>query len=109
MSPIQAISDLLKQHGVAVDNGAARAEEASKWLAAGFDDAEEVDEWLRAKCFTAEHAQKLEAAGITPAQSALLTKAGAKDYQETIAYKTFKGDLSLDEARRVIESEFWKT
>jgi hypothetical protein len=35
------------------------------------------------------------------------TSAGAADYEETIGYKIIEGDLSLDEARRIITAAFW--
>lgn len=82
---------------------------ARTWIAAGFDAAEEVEEWLRARCFTAEGARLLERAGITPEQAAIRTRAGLGDYEETIAYKLARGDLSHEEARRIITSEFWNS
>lgn len=82
---------------------------AREWLAAGFDDPEEVEDWLRARCFSPASAAALERAGITPEQAALRTRAGSADYEETIAYKLTRGDLSFDEARRIITSDFWNS
>jgi hypothetical protein len=90
-------------HGMNVET-AARA-----WLDAGFTDAEEVDDWLGARCFDPRHAQTLEAAGITPEQAALRTRQGRADYEETVACKFSRGDLTLEEARRIITSDFWNS
>jgi hypothetical protein len=87
---------------VASLEGAARA-----WIDAGFEDTEDIDEWLSARCFSAVGAQSLERAGITPEQAAMLTSAGRSPYEETIGYKVTAGDLSLDEARRIITTAFW--
>ncbi|HYY58079.1 MAG TPA: hypothetical protein VE842_12165, partial [Pyrinomonadaceae bacterium] len=91
----------------AASGGASPEEAAGLWIDAGFEDAEEVDEWLAARCFSATGAHALELAGITPAQAAMRTSAGAADYEETIGYKIIEGDLSLDEARRIITAAFW--
>lgn len=99
----------LREHGSEALGGATAEEAARRWTVAGFDDADEVQGWLQAGCFTPEHAVRLEAAGFTPEQAALRTKAGRGDYEETIAYKTARDDLSLDEARRIITSEFWNS
>ncbi|MBA2338900.1 MAG: hypothetical protein H0V88_00770 [Pyrinomonadaceae bacterium] len=80
---------------------------AQAWIAAGFDDAEEVEEWLAARCFDPRFAETLETAGFTPAQAGIHTKAGANSDEDTIAYKIANGDLSLDEARRIITRVFW--
>jgi hypothetical protein len=80
---------------------------ARRWIAAGFDDAEDVSDWLRARCFSATSAQALDDAGITPEQAALRTTAGVRDYEETLAYKFVHDDLSIDEARRIITNAFW--
>jgi hypothetical protein len=106
---IHLIGETLRRHGddalqSRTVEGAARA-----WLDAGFDDAEEVEDWLAARCFDARHAQTLEAAGITPEQAALRTRAGRADYVETVACKFSRGDLTLDEARRIITSDFWNS
>jgi hypothetical protein len=77
------------------------------WQAAGFDDPEEIAEWLAARCPTPALAQRLEDAGFTPAQAALRTRAGAGNYEDTIARKLSRGDLTFDEARRIITSAFW--
>ena len=104
---LRLIREALHRHGADALDGAAAEEVARRWLAAGFDDAEEVEGWLRARCFKAERAQALEAAGFTPEQAALRTKAGTADYEDTIAYKLNHDDLSLNEARRIITSAFW--
>lgn len=104
---IRLICEVLGRHGVDALGGASSEEVAQQWIDAGFDDAEEVDGWLRARCFKAERAQALEAAGFTPEQAALRTKAGTADYEDTIAYKLNNNDLSINEARRIITSAFW--
>jgi hypothetical protein len=106
---IRLIIEVLDEHGQEALDGATTEETARLWLAAGFDDPEEVDAWLKARCFRASHAQALEAAGFTPEQAALRTRAGAADYEDTIAYKLGRNDLSLNEARRIITSAFWNT
>jgi hypothetical protein len=104
---IQLICEVLNRHGADARGGANVEETAREWIAAGFDDPDEVDGWLHARCFSAERAQALEAAGLTPEQAALRTKAGAADYEDTIAYKINHNDLSINEARRIITSAFW--
>lgn len=106
---VRLICEALSRHGAGALGGRAAAEVARGWIDAGFDDAEEVDDWLRARCFEAERAQALEAAGFTPEQAALRTKAGTAGYEDTIAYKLNHNDLSFDEARRIITSEFWNS
>ena len=54
-------------------------------------------------------ALRLESAGITPEQAAARTTAGATGSDDTIAAKILKGELSFDEARRIITSEFWNS
>ena len=107
---LRSIVEIIERHGEAAGGGGASPEEAARlWIDAGFEDAEEVDEWLAARCFSATGAHALEMAGITPAQAAMRTRAGAADYEETIGYKIIKGDLSLDEARRIITDAFWNS
>jgi hypothetical protein len=106
---IRRISRVLERyHGPALGDAPA-ARVAQEWIDAGFDDPEEVDDWLRARCFRADGARALEAAGITPEQAAIRTQAGSSSYEDTIAYKLARGDLSFDEARRIITSEFWNS
>ncbi len=104
---MRAVCAALTAHGEVALQGAPAASVAYDWLAHGFDDAEEIDEWLRARCFRARHARELERAGFTPAQAAQRTNAGRVAYTDTIAYKLAQGDLTLDEARRIITSNFW--
>jgi hypothetical protein len=107
---LQLIGETLRRHGDDALNGGADAEATARaWLDAGFADAEEVEDWLRARCFDPRHAQTLEAAGITPEQAALRTRAGRNDYEETIACKFSRGDLTLEEARRIITNDFWNS
>lgn len=95
------IKALLAQH--AADEN---ADDAQTWLQAGFD-AEETEAWLAARCFTVAGAVELEEAGFTPEQAAQLTDAGAGNYNDTIAYKVLRGDLSLAAARRLMTAAFW--
>jgi hypothetical protein len=107
---VRLIGDALRRHGGdAVPAGASPEAAARAWLAAGFADAEEVDDWLAARCFDPRRAQTLDAAGITPEQAALRTREGRADYEETVAYKLAHGDLTLEEARRIITSDFWNS
>ena len=103
------ISLVLERHGKMALGGAPAVVVAQAWIDAGFDDPEEVDDWLRAGCSNADGAHALEMAGITPEQAAIRTQAGTADYENTIGYKLTHGDLSFDEARRIITSEFWNT
>ena len=105
---IRSISEVLELHGEAALGDRPALAVAKEWIDAGFDDAEDVNDWLRARCFKAEHASRLEVAGIMPEQAGIKTTAGAADYQDTIGYKVSNDDLSIDEARRIITSEFWK-
>lgn len=105
---IRLISATLDKHGSdALAGGVTLKEAAHCWVDSGFDDPEEIEAWLLARCFEARHAQALEEAGFTPEQAGLRTKAGTADYEDTIAYKLSRNDLSFDEARRIINSLFW--
>lgn len=104
---VRRISEALERHGGAAMGEASPASVAQEWVDAGFDDPEEVEDWLRARCFSADGARALEMAGLTPEQAAIRTEAGTASYEDTIGYKLIHGDLSFDEARRIITSEFW--
>ena len=104
---IGRIAEVLVRHGETALRGGAAEAMAQQWVDAGFDDPEEVDDWLRARCFSAAGTQALEMAGFTPEQAAIRTRAGTSSYEDTIGYKLTRGDLSFDEARRIITSEFW--
>lgn len=106
---VRLICEALSRHEADAPGSATAEEAARAWIDAGFDDPEEVEAWLHARCFDAKRAQALEAAGFTPEQAALRTKAGTADYEDTIAYKLNHNDLSLDEARRIITSAFWNS
>lgn len=105
---LKRICAALAQYGAVVLQGAPVESVAYDWLAAGFDDEEEVVAWLDARCFRARDARRLDEAGITPEQAARRTTAGRGDYEETIAYKLAQGDLTIEEARRIITNEFWQ-
>jgi len=106
---IRTLVEILARYAEARDAVQTLEAAARAWLEAGFDDPEEVSAWLDARCFTATAAQALERAGLTPEQAALRTSAGARPYQDTIGFKFLRGDLSLDEARRIATSEFWNS
>lgn len=106
---LREIAEILERHGVRPAACGPAEKAAREWLSAGFDDPEEVEGWLKARCFDASAARALEDAGLTPEQAALRTRAGAADYEDTVGYKYANGDLSTDEARRVITSDFWDT
>jgi hypothetical protein len=101
------VREVIERHGRAARGRMPLEEAARAWIDAGFEEAEEIDEWLSARCFEAGGAQRLELAGITPQQAAARTTAGRADYEETIGYKVTNGDLSLEEARRLITAAFW--
>ncbi|MDT7602212.1 MAG: hypothetical protein QOF61_209 [Acidobacteriota bacterium] len=103
----RSICRLLEEHGDAALDGAPTETVAYRWLAHGFTDTDEIAEWLAARCFQPDRAHELERAGLTPEQAARRTSAGSGDYEDTIAYKIAQGDLSLEEARRIITSDFW--
>ncbi|HEY0101536.1 MAG TPA: hypothetical protein VGB76_21600 [Pyrinomonadaceae bacterium] len=106
---LHLIGEMLRRYGDDALQSANVEAAARAWLEAGFTDAEEVEEWLGARCFEPRHAQTLEAAGITPEQAALRTRAGRAGYEETVACKFSRGDLTLEEARRIITSDFWNS
>ena len=107
---VRLIGDTLRRHGGDALPAAISPDAAARaWLDAGFTDAEEVADWLAARCFDPRHAQTLEAAGVTPEQAALRTREGRADYEETVACKFSRGDLTLEEARRIITSDFWNS
>jgi hypothetical protein len=97
----------IARHGGAALAGGTAEEAARRWLGRGFADAEEIEDWLAARCFDPAHAHELERAGLTPEQAAARTAAGRGGYEDTIAFKTSRGDLSLEEARRIATSDFW--
>ena len=106
---VRAIVEMLKQHDEVVKEGRPLEQIALEWVVAGFDDAEEIEEWLDARCLKPGGAQALERAGLTPEQAAFRTSAGRGGYEDTVGFKVCKGDLSFDEARRIITSEFWNS
>jgi hypothetical protein len=107
---IRLIAATLRRHGDDALPGGANPDTAARaWLDAGFADADEVEDWLAARCFDPRHAQTLDAAGVTPEQAALRTRQGRTDYEETVAYKLAHGDLTLEEVRRIITSDFWNS
>lgn len=108
-SIIRRIIRALERRGEAALGDATPIDVAQEWLDAGFDDPEEVEDWLRARCFRADGARALESAGLTPEQAAIRTAAGTASYEDTIGYKLIRGDLSLDEARRIINHQFWNS
>jgi len=104
------VIEVLRGYGEAALTYESSVEEAAReWLAAGFTDDEEIEDWLDARCFTAQGALGLEQRGITPEQAALRTRAGTKDYEDTIGYKIINNDLSFDEATRIITNAFWNS
>lgn len=104
------VIEVLRGYGEAALTHQGSVEEAAReWLAAGFTDEEEIEDWLSARCFTAQGALGLEQRGITPEQAALRTRAGTKDYEDTIGYKIINNDLSFDEATRIITNAFWNS
>lgn len=104
---IRAIVAVLQTHGADVTGVRSPVAVAHEWMDAGFEDAEEVEAWIKARCFDAAAAWRLEGAGITPEQAGIHTTAGAGGYADTLGFKLTRGDLSFDEARRIITSEFW--
>jgi hypothetical protein len=102
---VRAVAEVLSRRGepaIGATDAAARA-----WVENGFDDAEEVEAWLDAGCFDAAAARRLEEAGVTPEQAAIRTTAGSTAAEDTLGRKLSRGDLSLEEARRIITREFW--
>ena len=101
------LSAALERHGGAALAGAPAETAAYRWLSHGFADVEDVEDWLAARCFDPARAHELERAGLTPQQAAARTTAGRGGYEDTIAFKIAAGDLSLEEARRIVTSDFW--
>ena len=106
---VREIAAVLAHSAPEATGGREPEEVAREWLEEGFDDAEEVADWLRARCFDAAGARRLEDAGITPEQAAMRTDAGAGDAEDTLGAKLVRGELSFEEARRIITSEFWNS
>lgn len=104
---IRRISEALESCGGDALGGAPAEAVAKRWLAHGFTDAEEIADWLAARCFQPDRAQELERGGFTPEQAALRTATGRGGYEDTVAFKVARGDLTLEEARRVVTSDFW--
>lgn len=103
------IAATLERCGGAALAGAPAETAARRWLSHGFADAEDVEDWLSARCFDPARAQELERAGLTPQQAGARTAAGRGDYEDTIAFKIARGDLSIEEARRIVTSDFWNS
>jgi len=82
---------------------------ARNWIEAGFSDEADIDDWLNACCFNPLCAQQLDSAGITPEQGALRTRAGRTAVEETVACKFSRGELTLEEVRRIVTSDFWNS
>lgn len=106
---IRRIRAVLERHGEAALAPAPAETAARRWAECGFTDADDVDSWLAARCFDPAHAESLEAAGFTPEQAALRTAAGRGGYEDTVAHKLARGDLTLEEARRIVTSDFWNS
>lgn len=101
------IRETLERSGGAALAGAPAETAAYRWLSHGFSDVEEIEDWLAARCFDPARAHELDRAGLTPEQAAARTTAGRGNYEDTIAFKIAAGDLSLEEARRIVTSDFW--
>jgi len=101
------IGELLERNGEAALAGAPAESAAYRWLSHGFTDAEDVADWLAARCFDPALAHELDRAGLTPEQAAARTLSGRGGYEDTIAHKIGRGDLSLEEARRIVTNDFW--
>ncbi len=106
---VRDIAAALERSGARATGERAAEVVAREWLDAGFDDAEEVEDWLRALCFDAAGARRLEDAGITPEQAAMRTDAGTGGAEDTLRSKLIRGELSFEEARRIITNEFWNS
>jgi hypothetical protein len=104
---VQTISELLERYGQHASNDTSIAEQAKTWIDLGYDDVDEVESWLKARCFNAEGANMLDNAGITPEQAAITTTEGMSQTPDTIGFKVVNGDLTVDEARRIVTREFW--
>lgn len=104
---VRTMAEVLRRHGAAAVRGLPAVEAARAWLAEDFDDAEEVEAWLSARCFDPVGARRLDERGITPEQAALRTRDGASGREDTLGAKLLDGDLTPEEARRIITREFW--
>jgi hypothetical protein len=102
---VRAVAEVLSRRGAAEAGGTEAA--ARAWVENGFGDAEEVEAWLDAGCFDAAAARRLDEAGVTPEQAAIRTTAGASAEEDTLGRKLSRGEISLEEARRIITREFW--
>jgi len=104
-----SIGATLARHGDEALEGKTPDMAARNWIEAGFMDEEDVDDWLNARCFNPLCAQQLDSAGITPEQGALRTRAGRTAVEESVACKFSRGELTLEEARRIVTSDFWNS
>lgn len=104
---VRAVARVLARCGPTATGGREPDAAAREWVEHGFDDGEEVEAWLGALCFDAAGARRLDDAGITPEQAALRTRAGTRGEEDTLGRKLGRGELSLEEARRIITREFW--
>lgn len=106
---LRDIAAVLERFGPRATGGREAEAAAREWLREGFDDAEEVADWLGAQCFDAGGARRLEDAGITPEQAAMKTRGGAGGPEDTLGSRLVRGELSFEEARRIITDEFWNS
>ncbi len=106
---IGRVIETLQRHDEALKHGVSPEASAREWLAAGFADEEEINDWLSARCFNARGARALDERGITPEQAALRTTAGRNTREDTIGYKIINGELTYDEAKRIITNAFWNS
>jgi len=106
---LPSIGATLARYGGDALGGETLEAAARGWIDAGFTDVEDVADWLEARCFNPLHAQQLDVAGITPEQAALRTRAGRTAHEETVGNKFSRGDLTLEETRRIITSDFWNS
>lgn len=98
-----AMVDTLTRHGEVAHGGDAEGA-AIEWEQAGMTP-EQADAWLDARCFDADAAARLAAAGITAEQAAERTDAGLGGYADTIGYKVANTDLDVADAVELTRGE----
>jgi hypothetical protein len=102
------IEEVLVKKAVAGPGEQARTA-AAEWRENGFEDAEEVAAWIDSGCRTPEFARSLEDAGITAEQAGMPIESAATVNVRTIAESLLNGEITVSDARRIIETRFWNS
>lgn len=97
---LRAVAEILRSEGDWAHGGNIHGT-AREWVELGFAPSQ-VRAWLNARCFEPVSAVKLQAAGISPKQAAIVVYVGQGSYREMVGYAVSNGDMTIAEARLVL-------